>query len=179
MVKPLSFIPNQWSPCLQTLEGHDHHSPVVSVTFSHDGTKIISGSLDGTVQLWDAVTGTFLKTFALAGHYGSVALIAVSFDDSMIVSSSANGVKDIMRVWDMVTGALLQILESHSVILSLACSTTKHRVVSSSDSKVIQIWDILDGIILRRLYRHTSKVASIAFSINGEWIVSSGHNHTV
>ena len=125
------------------------------------------------------MTGTFLKTFALAGHYGFVALVAVSFDDSMIVSSSANGVTDIMQVWDMVTGALLQILDPHSVILSLACSTMKHWVVFGSDSKVIQIWDILDGIVLRRLYRHTSKVASIAFSINGEWIVSSGHDHTV
>jgi WD40 repeat protein len=31
-----------------------HSSPVNSVAFSPDGTKIVSGSADGTISVWDS-----------------------------------------------------------------------------------------------------------------------------
>lgn len=36
--------------CLKTLNGHS--SFVNSVAYSHDGTKIISGSADATIKIW-------------------------------------------------------------------------------------------------------------------------------
>ena len=30
-----------------------HSDAINSVTFSHDGTKIVSGSADGTIKVWD------------------------------------------------------------------------------------------------------------------------------
>ena len=30
-----------------------HSNAINSVTFSHDGTKIVSGSADGTIKVWD------------------------------------------------------------------------------------------------------------------------------
>jgi WD40 repeat protein len=173
-VKPLNPIPRQWSPCLQTLEGH--FSTVSSVAFSRDGSKIISGSHDHTVRLWDAVTGVLLKT--LSGHRGSVKSVAVSFDDSLIVSGSADHT-DPIRVWDMATGVRLRYLEPHSAIWSVSCSPKAHRIVSGGDSHVIQIWDILDGTLLRTLKGHTDEVSSVAFSTSGEWVVSGAQDQTV
>lgn len=34
-----------------------HTSPVNSVVFSSDGTRVLTGSSDGTVRLWDVSTG--------------------------------------------------------------------------------------------------------------------------
>ena len=50
----------EWSPCLQTMEGHS--SSVWSVSFSPDDTKIASGSADDTVQVWDSVSGALFQT---------------------------------------------------------------------------------------------------------------------
>ncbi|MEE1097327.1 MAG: hypothetical protein U0K83_03255, partial [Bacteroidales bacterium] len=50
--------------CLQTLEGHSKY--VRYVAYSPDGTKIISGSADKTIKIWNANTGECLKT--LEGH---------------------------------------------------------------------------------------------------------------
>ena len=38
-----------------TLEGHT--SSILSVCVTKDGSKIISGSVDGTIKIWDIKTG--------------------------------------------------------------------------------------------------------------------------
>jgi WD40 repeat protein len=43
-----------------------HTERVSSVAFSPDGNRIISGSVDSTVKLWDAATGRDIRTFS--GH---------------------------------------------------------------------------------------------------------------
>ena len=53
--------------CILTLKGH-----VWSVGFNHDGTKIVSGSDDNTIRVWNVDTGECILT--LKGHTGSVLL---------------------------------------------------------------------------------------------------------
>ena len=57
-IRPI--LSNEWSACLQTLEGHS--SLVVSIAFSHDSTRLASASHDMTVKIWDASSGACLHT---------------------------------------------------------------------------------------------------------------------
>jgi WD40 repeat protein len=68
--------------CLKTLNGHSNY--VRSVAYSPDGTKIISGSYDGTIKIWNANTGQCLKT--LEGHSDRVLSVAYSPDGTKIIS---------------------------------------------------------------------------------------------
>ncbi len=50
--------------CLETLTGHTEG--VISVTFSPDGKRIVSGSCDNTLKIWDSDNFKCLET--LTGH---------------------------------------------------------------------------------------------------------------
>src|SRR5688572_21143092 len=63
-----------------------HSAEISSVACSPDGTSIASGSHDGTVKLWNRITGEMRRT--LAGHQMEVACIAFSRDGSVIASGS-------------------------------------------------------------------------------------------
>ena len=56
------------------------------MAFSPDGKRIVSGSRDKTVKVWDAATGQ--ETLTLKGHTGSVSSVAFSPDGKRIVSGS-------------------------------------------------------------------------------------------
>lgn len=46
-----------------------HSEGISSVCFSHDGTRMISGSEDKTVKIWDAKTGKCVNTLEGEGFH--------------------------------------------------------------------------------------------------------------
>ncbi|KAG9018784.1 POC1 centriolar protein A, partial [Serendipita sp. 407] len=74
-----------WSPAVNILSGHI--DTIFSVAFSPDGRRIVSGSDDKTVRIWDAETGQQLGS-SLEGHDGGVTPVAFSPDGRRIVSGS-------------------------------------------------------------------------------------------
>ena len=91
-------VEKMWPRLLQLFQGHDDY--INSVAFSPDGSKIVSGSADKTIRIWDASTGVEMLP-PLQGHNRSIYSIAFSPDGSKIVSGSGDKT---IRVWDASTG---------------------------------------------------------------------------
>ncbi|MEY4351760.1 MAG: hypothetical protein RLZZ609_1, partial [Cyanobacteriota bacterium] len=96
LAKALSQI-DGWGE-VDRLQGHKE--PVVSVAFSNDGRRIVSGSFDNTLRLWDAATGKPIGP-PLQGHTSSVLSVAFSTDGRRILSGSRDNT---LRLWDAATG---------------------------------------------------------------------------
>jgi WD40 repeat protein len=71
-----------------------HQNGVLSVVFSPDGKRLVSGSDDQTVRLWQVDSGREIRTFR--GHQNGVMSVAFSPDGKSIASSSFDGS---IRLW--------------------------------------------------------------------------------
>ena len=72
----------------------------------YDGERIVSGSFDKTVRVWD--TATWRETLRLTGHRGRVTSVAFNYDGTRIVSGAE---ENAVYVWDSTTGELLHKLQ--------------------------------------------------------------------
>ncbi|KAB5591586.1 Lissencephaly-1 [Ceratobasidium theobromae] len=163
---------------LALLSIFDVGTAVLSVAFSPDGTRIISGSSDKTIRVWDGQTGKMVLD-PLQGHTESVNSVAFSPNGTRIVSGSSDKT---IRVWDGQTGKLVfDPLQGHtSLVYSVAFSPNGTRIVSGSEDKTIRVWDGQTGkMVLDPLQGHTSSVESVAFSPDGTRIVSGSSDNTI
>ncbi|KAG8713891.1 hypothetical protein FRC08_012674 [Ceratobasidium sp. 394] len=164
---------------LGPLEGHSAY--VDSVAFSHDGSRIVSGSLDGTVRVWDAETGNAILK-PLRGHSNNVVSVAFSHDDCLIASGSLDNT---VRLWDAETGNPISQLGGHSSgVTSVAFTHDDRRIVSGSADCAIRIWDIAGENSARHdesgsLKGHLGAVSSVALSPNGRRIASGSKDSTI
>jgi WD40 repeat protein len=172
-MKVLNAADDTWNLCIRTMDGHSNS--VSSVAFSLDGTRIVSGSDDDTLRLWDAVSDAHLNT--LKGHTDCVFSVAFSPDGTRVVSGSRDNT---VRLWDVISGAHLNTLIGHaSSVYSVTFSPDGTRVVSGSGDNNVRLWDVVSGAHLNTFEGHTNWVNSVGFSSDGTRIVSGSTDKTV
>ena len=157
--------------------------------------KIISGSWDGTIDIWDAPSCNLENTSedetirglwdaqsdklenTLGRHAGEVYSAAYSPDGTKIVSGSWDVT---IGIWDAPSCNLENTSDVHTGLVSyLAFSSNGSKIVSGSEDKTIRVWDALSGKLENTLEGHTGTVTSVTFSSDGSKIVSGSKDKTV
>ena len=109
---------------------------VWSICYTPDGRRIVLGSNDATVKVWDLQSGQEVLT--LRGHAGRVWSVALSPDGQRIVSGGADGT---IRVWNSQSGqVILTIKGGTGDVPSVAFSPDGQRIASTMGATV-RIWD--------------------------------------
>ena len=92
-----------WNGCAVEMAGAA--GDVLGLAFSPDGTMLAAGSRDGTVRLWNPVTGE--NTASLRGHTAPVSALAFSPDGTALTTGSWD---EASLLWDTATGRITRTL---------------------------------------------------------------------
>ncbi|EUC61976.1 tyrosine kinase catalytic domain protein, partial [Rhizoctonia solani AG-3 Rhs1AP] len=154
-----------------------HTRAVISVQFSPDGNRLVSGSGDNTIRVWDAEHGATVLG-PLQGHNDSVFSVAFSPDGSQIVSCSKDKT---IRLWDTRSGKTIgNPYEGHTHwVNSVVFSPRDTYLASGGEDKTVRLWDIRTGRQVQLYDEHTGWVSSVAFSPSGQHIASGSHDNKV
>ena len=125
-------LSNSWGPMELVMP---NKSRVKSVAFSQDDSRVVSGSEDNTVRIWNATTGEVEAE--LKGHTDGVMSVAFSWDGSKVVSGSYDKT---VRIWNATTGKVEAELKGHrDGVMSVAFSQDGSKVVSGADINIVRI----------------------------------------
>ncbi|KAG0213820.1 hypothetical protein BGX28_003494 [Mortierella sp. GBA30] len=155
LFKQRRLLEQNWNRGLHSAkEVPGHTEGIYCIQF--DDHKIVSGSRDNTIKIWDLATGACRRTYF--GHRASV--LCLQYDEDRIVSGSSDAT---INVWDLNTGKVLRRLEGHAdSVLSLRFE--KDTVISCSKDRTVKIWKISTGETLKTLVGHRAAVNAVQFS---------------
>jgi dipeptidyl aminopeptidase/acylaminoacyl peptidase len=148
---------------------------VECVAFSPDGQRVVSGSRDRSVRIWDPSSGRELLT--VPGHADTVWTAAFSPDGQRLATGSWDRT---VKIWEATTGRELFTLRGHTdEIRSVTFSPDGQRVASGSGDRTIKLWEVTSGTELLTLRGHKAGVESVAFSPDGQRVVSGSSDRTI
>jgi WD40 repeat protein len=160
----------------------DNKSAVWTMASSPDGKKVVSGSVDGGVRLWDIDTGKLIATWT--GHTSNVYTVCWSRDGHRVVSASFDGTA---REWDVENGKTIlgPIKTGHDDVYTVVYSPdmTMFATAGYSESTPaehpIKICDAKTGEVVATLKGHTQSARCLAWSPDGKTLVSGSRDHSV
>lgn len=169
------------------LRGHTRN--IWEVRFSPDGKRLASCSFDYSVRLWDANGARVLKV--LPGHKQSCVGLDYSPDGKLLASG---GDDSAIRYWRASDGAPLRTIDNGRHVDKIAFSPDGRWIASGGhphgligelwhevtggggDGDAVRLWRTKDGALVAGL-PHPEDVYWVAFSRDGQWLVTSGEDN--
>jgi WD40 repeat protein len=102
---------------------------VAGLAVAPDGSWLAAAGQDGSVRIWDAVTGR--KRATLSGHTGPVRAVAVAPDGSWLAAAGRDGS---VRIWDLATNGITAIMRVGFPLRACAWSPSGQSLAVGGDA---------------------------------------------
>jgi WD40 repeat protein len=159
---------------LRTFTGH--LSGIRSVAISPDGTLVAGGgtSFDPSVRLWNAASGQ--STCQLEANAGTVTALSFSPAGSELLVAWEDG---LIRLFAIDSGDIVREIIVPSAFLNAAVLSPDGNHILTGESFpffAARLWETATGSLQRTFLGHTWSVNAVAFSSNGQWLLTGGDN---
>ncbi|KAG9289853.1 hypothetical protein G9A89_015433 [Geosiphon pyriformis] len=142
-----------------------HRGGITKVRFANNGSQFVTSSLDGSIKIWDTVSGKCIKTIENAHDGALVSSVQFSKNGKYLLSG---GKDSICRLWEVASGRCIIKYEG-AMQMNNAIQTTftfnEDFVLSSDESNnTVVCWDTRTGQLIKRFSGHASIVRCVAAS---------------
>ncbi|MBN2144247.1 MAG: protein kinase [Candidatus Aureabacteria bacterium] len=121
---------------------------IQSLCFFPDGTKALSGNMDGSLMVWDLFTDK--APMRWEGHQAQISVILIHGPYAVTGSYDHT-----IRIWDWASGKCVQVLKGHSgPVLCLSVSKNMQYLLSGSADRTLRLWEIKTGTNLKVFSGH-------------------------
>jgi WD40 repeat protein len=154
-----------------------HRAAVTCVCWSPHRNRVVSGSLNGDVRVWDAFSGHHSNIYQAPGSVWSVEWAPSG--GHIALATGVNG-RDVAQVIDATRGGPLVTYTGHTqAVKDVSWSPTGRYIVSASHDGTAQIWAAPTARHVYTYKGHTNLVLTAAWSHTGGYIASGGFDDTV
>ena len=143
--------------------------------------KIVTGSDDYTLFLWDPLNESSKKPIRLTGHQGLVNHVMFSPDTMFIASASFD---KCIKIWNGNTGTFLFNFRGHvQSVYQISWSADSKYIVSASKDSTLKLWNVKsdkkDKSCKYNLPGHADEVYCVDWSPSGESAASGSKDQRV
>ncbi len=151
---------------IYTLLGQLHL--ITSLAFSPDGSKLVTGSDDGTAWIWDAREGACVHK--LADCDAAVMGVAFSHNGQLVVTCGGHHV----RIFSTNSGEMLKDVRHAEEVTCIAFSTEGARFATGSATGMLRLWDLHEGRLFAEWNAGEGRpVSCVAFSPDGSELATA------
>lgn len=156
--------------CVTTGKFDGVRRSVVSLGFSHDGSRLVSTVQPTGVKIWDPDTRSELKDETFGGG-GAITVMAVSPTRSKVVVGFSSR-KAVLWNWETDDQRPLGVGVFEDRVTAISFSPDGNRIVTASEDQRVIVWDRSDGNQIFSL-GHQEPATAVAYSPNGELIATA------
>jgi WD40 repeat protein/tetratricopeptide (TPR) repeat protein len=168
----LQLVDLETGTVVREFQGHDNNINRIAV--SPDGRRLLSGSYDRSVRVWEIETGKELQRYEGAGTCWGVAF-SPDGESALLVDQKA------VIHWNPETGKTIRRLQEDSgpSIRCAAFSPDGSLAVAGGEAGLIRFWNLNTGEAAGELSGHTDVVHSLDFSADGRLLLSGSSDRTM
>ena len=148
-----------------------HTSDITCLAFSPNGRMLASGSLDGSIRLWDVRRQ---KHKATLDDQNAISDIAFGANGKTLVS--CNGFEGApVQLWDVAKKRPKKtLIQQDEKFFSAAAFSPDGQTIAVMGISDVSLWDVTTGQNRGKLGGHFSNITSIAFSPDGNTLATGG-----
>jgi len=153
-----------------------HTDTTFAFALSPDEHTLASGSMDGSVKLWEVASGALLWS---GWHTQGTTCLAFSPDGRLLASG---GLDATVRLWEASLGTPVEDIPHPGPVFSASWSPDGRLLASGDVAGTTRLWEIghsEPATCVQTLSGHTNLVRGLAFAPDGSILVSASWDSTV